>query len=412
MNETHLLTDAQIARRETAAIWLIGVGLLLHAITPIFNYVIDILGDSFEYPIVSISRLLKGWVANIAIICGLWLCKAFAGRNTIFLFKHWIIALFCLILQPLIICLIYSQIRISGPDDFLVVVLPGLPHAITLLCILYMFWAMHIGLKDWPQEKSIHKVRLIYTGLLLLLFLVCTDEIVRFNARILTFRHEFGYDNIIHGLATELTLQQSVNIIWKECLICFSLFLSGLMFCGIRSLVGIGPSKPENMPLPRKSYAFLMGVVLLLALYAILGYYLINWRTISFFRGEIGSFVILFLLIFSLLVLIFYKKVDRKLFPDIQFGYGQIITCYILPFLCLGFLSQMSGQLSSNSYAGFYWSIGLALNLCLMFLVNILYSLWCVAVRVDNVAIILGKFVFLSICSGSIMAMLIIMIAH
>lgn len=32
MNETHLLTDAQIARRKTAAIWLIGVGLLLKCV--------------------------------------------------------------------------------------------------------------------------------------------------------------------------------------------------------------------------------------------------------------------------------------------------------------------------------------------------------------------------------------------
>ena len=80
MNETHALTDRQIARRKTAAIWLVGVGVLLSPLFEIF----------FQKLI--IYRLILSILAAPTAAAGWYLAGKLLDRSKTNFTKHWITA--------------------------------------------------------------------------------------------------------------------------------------------------------------------------------------------------------------------------------------------------------------------------------------------------------------------------------
>ncbi len=98
MNENVSLTDKQISRRKTVAVWLIGIGLVLIPLLYLFC-IYKILGESeFDYPtrlIMGIGRLSTIFeiLVPLLLVAGLTLiCKILDDKESTFI-KHWIIAI-------------------------------------------------------------------------------------------------------------------------------------------------------------------------------------------------------------------------------------------------------------------------------------------------------------------------------
>ena len=82
MNETHALTDRQIARRKTAAIWLVGVGVLLSPLLRIFfqklieyRLIKDIWEAQYATHLMGINHIA------LSILCIDSRCRMVSGRQ-------------------------------------------------------------------------------------------------------------------------------------------------------------------------------------------------------------------------------------------------------------------------------------------------------------------------------------------
>lgn len=419
MNERTLLTEQQISRRKTAAIWLIGVGLFLFAISSIARvfarseilyYLFEktnYIGEKMDLcnAIERILPVVSIWIINPLLILGLFILKSHPRRDAAFLIKHWLTALIGFtILQGLIIPLA-SQLggNIMQEQFFGAVVLPIIPVAINVTCILYMFWAISVVLRNSSNKIVIKKARLIGTALLLLALVLCVDESLMFRNRITFFRHYNGYNHILHGYSTALSFLQAVTMIWRDGLICYTSVLFGLMLWGIKGLIRSelfdGFIRDTETPEKHIKFpSFMIVAMALLALGSYLSYHIANWRTYDMSSGNdaVGFFVMASWL-FALILLFFYRRLDRKLFGEENaFGYGQLILSYAIPWIYMGAFANLSG--SSNDL--YYFGSALPIAYLLLYMIIVLYTFYESFVRINDIGKSLMKFIFLSICSG------------
>ena len=99
MNETHALTDRQIARRKTAAIWLVGVGVLLSPLLRIFfqkliedRLIKDIWEAQYATHLMGINHIALSILAASTAAAGWYLAGKLLDRSKTNFTKHWITA--------------------------------------------------------------------------------------------------------------------------------------------------------------------------------------------------------------------------------------------------------------------------------------------------------------------------------
>ena len=424
MSETKLLTEKQISRRKTAAIWLIGAGLLFLALISIaeawvdnedYYYFLET-GCSYHdepglyrlirfcYPIVSI------WCVSMLFISGLLLLRTVAGSNGSRLIRHCLIALIGFVfLQGLLMPVLQGFIvnNIVGEDfDRFTIFLPIIRRIIPVVAILYLLRIFYVVLQNAVDVVDIRNIRLIMSVLLFAVFIICIDGALLTRVYITMFRHYYGYGNIINGMGMELGLLQRVSVIWERGLIGYIIVLSGLGFWGIKGLFCgnlFGKDQIEQQNKSVKSFSF-MGIVSgMLVGCCLLAYHIVYWRTFSndvfgdyFYDKDIFYFLI-GLSILTLLVLLFYRNLDRMLLGGKNpYGFLQVILCNAIPWLCYLFIQityfHGSGRVS--------WDSGIRLFFLLYFMMIVLYTFYESFLRIRNWDGRLVKSIFLIICSS------------
>lgn len=138
MNETHLLTDAQIALRKALAIGLIGVGVALLPIAwSIFSDRINIYcieqGWEVDYyfRVISIARWIYIVLSKMTVIAGCFLVCGLLDKSKSNFIKHWIVAYLLYFL-----CLLFSL------------------HAIVWWLVHLLFWAYLIWAIDGVRKNG------------------------------------------------------------------------------------------------------------------------------------------------------------------------------------------------------------------------------------------------------------------
>lgn len=193
MSEPKLLTEEQISCRKNSAIWLLGIGLILSAISPIlFEFIrISIYRSGDMTRIVLYERFQLGFnlIVNLLIIIGLILIKRFENRSISRWVKHWIFAYLLLLISDYLFGLLDRLMfrLMVNPPDYTMAHLAILTTMIIwtllffILPFVYMFWSIDSVRRNSSDLTTLHGVRIVQSALALILFI---GLIVRFSSGI------------------------------------------------------------------------------------------------------------------------------------------------------------------------------------------------------------------------------------
>lgn len=193
MSEPKLLTEEQISCRKNSAIWLLGIGLILSAISPIlFEFIrisISRSGDMTRIVLYESFQLGFNLIVNLLIIIGLILIKRFENRSISRWVKHWIFAYLLLLigdclfgpLQSLIFRLMVNPPDYTMADHAILTTRIIMALLFFILPFVYMFWSIDSVRRNSSDSTTLHGVRIVQSALALILFM---GLIVRFSSGI------------------------------------------------------------------------------------------------------------------------------------------------------------------------------------------------------------------------------------
>lgn len=167
MSETKLLTEKQISRRKTAAIWLIGAGVLLSIFFFLFDdSIILYLLINHNHLFLELYDILSEYLPCLLLVGGLLAVKRLADRVGKMWIKHWVMAYVAYVPLCIIVCVI---INIFGIVDFSQIIM----LVLFVLFGLYRFWAVDVVRQHRRDPWIERNVRLIQTAVVLSLFSIC-----------------------------------------------------------------------------------------------------------------------------------------------------------------------------------------------------------------------------------------------
>lgn len=168
MSEQKLLTERQISRRKTAAIWLIGIGILLELFRPyMFTYLFQlrVLDERSLSSVISIYS----YITLLLVFGGLMSVKRFENRRISDWSKRWGIAYLALGLIPILWDFgIFPSLTRILPDIDLGVVLPLSVRSLTSVIIFfYMLATIDMARRNSDDDTVRKYVRILQSVLFL-----------------------------------------------------------------------------------------------------------------------------------------------------------------------------------------------------------------------------------------------------
>ena len=245
MRETKLLTEKQISRRKTAAIWLIGAGVLLSIFFRLFDdSIIPYLLINHNHLFLELYDILSEYLPCLLLVGGLLAIKRLADRVGKMWIKHWIMAYVAYGPLRIIVSVIFYY-----HSGFLIILL-----VLVVLFGLYRFWAVDVVRQNSRDPWIEKNVRLIQTAVVLSLFSIC---IGKFGG----IASWMKYEGMLSGMAAEdfsLLFWGGWSLFAKIILV----LSNYLLFIGVKGLIRSDLFASESsalasfaeQPEPRKSF--------------------------------------------------------------------------------------------------------------------------------------------------------------
>lgn len=179
MRETKLLATRQITRRRNTALWLLGIGLIVSAISPLlFDFFRTSIYESGEMDRIMLYSWFQSGsrtVLYLLIIGGLILIKRFENRNVSRWSRSWIFAYLLLIIGDYVYGPLHKVIlSIMGySSDGLPFWIAGIIRNLLFFIIpfVYMFWSIDAARRNSCDAMVLYRVRAIQSCIALILFM-------------------------------------------------------------------------------------------------------------------------------------------------------------------------------------------------------------------------------------------------
>jgi len=214
MNETLLLTEKQIFRRKTVAIWLIGAGTLL----PIFFMSLNMFYVPWS---IFSNNLVTFYLFDLLLAGGLIAVIRLADRTGKIWIKHWIIV--CIVYTPLDCLLRFISISIFA-DSMIVC------SVLFALISFYRLWAVDVVRQHSGDPWIVRNVRLIQMPIVLLLLVAYIGN----SGNIAFWMKSTG---VLSGIAADDFHQLFFAGSWRLFCIIINLFCGCLLFVGMKRLI-------------------------------------------------------------------------------------------------------------------------------------------------------------------------------